>query len=85
MSKTRKSTLVADFEKLLLGLACLGVGALGYRYSYHLSRFSEQLDSIGSTTAWDEVEPAVWKELMTRIAFVFVGVFGLFWVLSGLF
>ncbi|GAA0244849.1 hypothetical protein ACFFQF_04255 [Haladaptatus pallidirubidus] len=75
---------MADSGRIFLGLASIVVGAVGYRFSYHLSRFSEQLDSVGSTTPWDEVEPAGWKVLLTQIGFVFLGVFGLFWVLSGL-
>ncbi|WP_266075844.1 hypothetical protein [Haladaptatus caseinilyticus] len=50
---------MVDFETVLFGLAGLLFGAVDYRYSYHLVRFSEQLDAIGSTRSWNEVEPAV--------------------------
>jgi uncharacterized membrane protein len=33
-----------------------------------MARFSEQLDAIGSTRRWSEVEPADWKVMLTKIS-----------------
>lgn len=74
-----------NFDMVLDGLLIAGGGALGVKYAYHIARFSEQIDSIGSKTAWDAVEPAGWKVGMTRVASAFVIVLGAVAVFAGLF
>lgn len=48
---------------LVLVFGCL----FGFRFAYELARLSEQLDAIGSTTPWDEIEPAGWKVFLYRV------------------
>ena len=67
----------------VLGVGMLAVGALGYRHAHGLSRFSEQIDAIGSTTNWDEVEPAGWKVHLYRVSFVLLAGLGGLFVLGG--
>ncbi len=76
---------MADFARILLSLAGIAVGAVGYRYAYQLSRFGEQLDAIGSTTPMEEVEPANWKVLMTQLCFIGLGAFSALMALFGVF
>ncbi|WP_191906092.1 MULTISPECIES: hypothetical protein [unclassified Haloarcula] len=67
---------------LLFGpLTAIG-GALMYRYAYGVTKFSEQLDAIGSTTRSSAVEPADWNVMLTKLAGAAGGVFGLIWFLS---
>lgn len=51
----------------LAGVALLSISIVGHQYAYQLARWSERLDSIGSTTEWDDVEPAFWKVLLYQI------------------
>ncbi|KAA9400089.1 hypothetical protein Har1130_00685 [Haloarcula sp. CBA1130] len=53
-----------------------------YRYAYGVTKFSEQLDAIGSTTRSSAVEPADWNVMLTKLAGAAGGVFGLIWFLS---
>ena len=49
-------------------------------WPYKLTRFEEQMDAIGSTRSWSEVEPADWKVLLNRalgVVFVVVGLLAL--------
>ena len=62
---------------ILLGLLVTGVGLAVAFKPYPVARFNERLDAIGSTTPWDEVEPAGWRVTLTRctgLGFVIVGV-----------
>lgn len=60
------------------GLVLFFVGALEYYYARPLADLSEQIDSIGSTTASGEVEAAAWKFRLTQIGGVVVWLFGVF-------
>lgn len=51
---------------LAMGIALIGVGAVIYRYAYAITRFSEQLDAIGSTRGVSNVEPATWNVILTK-------------------
>lgn len=65
----------------ILGLPTIGIGALVFRYAYGFARFGEQLDAIGSTTSWDEVEPAGWNVLLTKLSGLLIVGFGLYIVI----
>lgn len=67
---------MVDLGGIFAGLTVIGVGALGVYRAYWLARLSERLDSIGSRTPWEDVEPAVWKVWVTRLLFAFVGTVG---------
>ncbi|MDS0259644.1 hypothetical protein NDI56_09595 [Haloarcula sp. S1CR25-12] len=56
-------------------------GALSYRYAYQITRISEQLDAIGSTTRASEVEPAEWNVAVTKVLGAAGVVFGVGWLL----
>jgi hypothetical protein len=71
-------------EGLVMGPFLVVIGALSYYFAYPLSRFSEQLDAIGSKTRWSEVEPAEWKVWLTRVMAVGIAVAGLAWFSTGL-
>ena len=65
-------------ERTLVGLLLLVSGVSVYRYAYELARLSERLDSIGSTTAWGDVEPANWMVVLYQVAsLIAAGVGGL--------
>lgn len=64
-------------------LALIG-GPLLYYYAEGLTRFSEQLDAIGSTRPMEEVEPAGWNVMLTRIVGAVVAFAGLALVVGGL-
>jgi len=66
---------------LVLGPMLAIGGGLSYRYAYELSRISEQLDAIGSTTRASEVEPAGWNVALTKLAGAAGVVFGVGWLL----
>jgi hypothetical protein len=51
-------------------------------WPYELARVSEQLDSVGSTRRWEDVEPAGWKVTLTRVSGAAMVAVGL--VLAGL-
>jgi hypothetical protein len=51
-------------------------------WPYELARVSEQLDSVGSTRQWEDVEPAGWKVTLTRVSGAAMVAVGL--VLAGL-
>jgi hypothetical protein len=74
-----------DQPRALLGLALLVGGAVSARYAHVLARFDEQLDAIGSTRSWDEVEPATWKVTLTLFSAIIVALLGLFVLLSAIF
>lgn len=67
---------MVDLGGVFAGLTVIGVGAFGVYRAYWFARLSERLDAIGSTTAWDGVEPATWKVWATRLLFGFVGAVG---------
>ncbi|WP_436906717.1 hypothetical protein [Halosimplex marinum] len=71
------------FGSTLVGLVVVAVGAVMVRYAYGISRFSEQLDAIGSTTPAHEVEPAAWNVALTKIGGGLVIAFGLYLIVSG--
>lgn len=70
--------------QVVVGLVFLAVGGVGVKYSYRLSRFDEQLDAIGSTTSYSEVEPAAWKVVATKAVAAFVGALGAVTLIAGL-
>lgn len=74
-----------EVGKTLFGLVLLVGGVFAYRYAYELSRLSERLDSIGSTTSWDEVEPANGRVLLSQLTGVIVAGVGVLMVLGGIF
>ncbi|WP_458206659.1 hypothetical protein [Haladaptatus sp. NG-SE-30] len=74
---------MTDVVKVAVGLVGIGIGLIGYRYAYHFSWFSEQLDAIGSKTPASDVEPAEWKVLFTRISFLLLAVLGMFFAIFG--
>ncbi|WP_256297386.1 hypothetical protein [Haloarchaeobius salinus] len=57
---------MVNLNMLFWGGVVAVFGVVGYRYAYELSRFSEQLDAIGSKRAAAEVEPADWKVALER-------------------
>lgn len=61
---------------ILLGLVLLVGGTVGYRYAYELARFGERVDSIGSTTQWNEVEPAHWNVYLNKVIAVTAALIG---------
>lgn len=71
--------------EIIVGSIVLATGLLSYRYAYEITRLSERLDAIGSTTRWDEVEPAGWKVTLTRMFAVVIAFLGSSFFLSGLF
>jgi hypothetical protein len=73
-----------DQPRALLGLALLVGGVVSARSAHVLARFDEQLDAIGSTRSWDEVEPATWKVALTLFVAVIVALVGLFVLVSAL-
>ncbi|ELZ07976.1 hypothetical protein [Natrialba aegyptia] len=46
---------------IVVGTVLVGLGLLGVRHAYGITRFHEQLDAIGSTRSAGTVEPAEWK------------------------
>jgi hypothetical protein len=75
---------MVEIGALLFGLALAGIGLTGVRHARWISRLSEQIDAIGSTTTWDEVEPAAWKVSLNRVLFGFVALLGVVFVVGGL-
>ena len=73
-----------DDPRAPLGLVLLVGGAVGARYAHVLARFDEQIDSIGSTRRWDEVEPATWKVAFVLFAGVVGFLIGVFLLVSAL-
>lgn len=71
-------------EAVFLGGLFVLLGIVGFRYAYGLTRLSEQLDAIGSTTSSSDVEPAGWNVALTRIGSVVIGLIGLFFLAKGL-
>jgi len=65
--------------RIIVGLLMSIGGAIVYRYARALTRFSEQIDAIGSTTDPAEVEPAGWNVFLTKALAAFFVLFGLFW------
>lgn len=64
-----------------------GVGLLvfalpGVAAPYAVTRFGEQLDAIGSTRSWGDIEPAGWNVWVTR-AVGTVLLVGAFWLFGG--
>ncbi len=55
------------------------------RYGYQISRFSEQMDAIGSMTPASEVEPAGWKVMFTQVGSAILGAVGVLMALMSLF
>jgi hypothetical protein len=75
---------MVDAGAVVLGLLLVGIGVAGIRYAYWLSRVSERIDAIGSTTPWHEVEPAGWRVAVTRAMFAGLGLLGAGVALSAL-
>lgn len=69
---------------LVFGLILALLGAGMFRFAYGLTRFSEQLDSFGSTTPGSDVEPAGWNVALTKLFGILVSIGGVIWFLSGL-
>ncbi|WP_435333127.1 hypothetical protein [Haloarchaeobius sp. TZWWS8] len=71
-----------DIAGMFFGTLATGGGLLGYHYARPLSRFSEQLDAIGSTTDPATVEPAEWKVALNKLVSVVVALVGVFMFLA---
>lgn len=69
----------------VLAVLAVLVGGLGFRYAYRIAQIEERIDAIGSTTPWEEVEPAGWKVFLNKLLFGAAGVAGLVWLLVLLF
>lgn len=65
--------------QVFVGLLMIVGGTIGYRYARPLTRFSEQIDAIGSTTDPSEVEPAGWNVFLTKAFAALFVLFGLLW------
>ena len=65
--------------QIIVGFLMSIGGAVVYWYARALTRFSEQIDAIGSTTDPAEVEPAGWNVFLTKAFAAFFVLFGLFW------
>lgn len=59
------------------GTLYVGAGAAVARWPYRIARFSERLDSRGSTRDWSEVEPTPVVVRVARILAVLAVPFGL--------
>lgn len=67
------------------GALYVGAGAVVARWPYRIARFSERLDSRGSTRDWSEVEPSGWKVVATRavgVAVILLGALVWGWALA---
>ena len=73
-----------DDPRALLGLVLLVGGAVGARYAHVFAKFDEQIDSIGSTRRWDEVEPATWKVAFVLLSGVIGFLIGVFLLVSAI-
>jgi hypothetical protein len=62
--------------RIALGAFMLVVGLLGLRYPYKVALIEELVDSIGSTTPIDAVEPAAWKVSLTKLSAAVVAFVG---------
>ncbi|WP_336359589.1 hypothetical protein [Haladaptatus sp. ZSTT2] len=67
-----------------VGIFFLLGGFLAARWPYRFARFSERIDAIGSTTPRDQVEPAEWNVLLTRVLDIAMILVGSLAVLSSL-
>lgn len=72
-----------DGVTVLGGLISVVCGAVAAFFPRRLARLSERLDAIGSTTPWDEVEPAGWKVTVTRLLGLLLLAIGLAYVVRG--
>lgn len=61
---------------LFLGFVLLVFGGGSAYFARPLTRFSEQIDAIGSKTRASEVEPAEWNVMLTRVVGVVLAVIG---------
>ncbi|WP_323171314.1 hypothetical protein [Natrialba sp. PRR66] len=52
---------------IVVGTVLVGLGLLGVRHAYGITRFHEQLDAIGSTRSAGTVEPAEWNVTLTKL------------------
>ncbi|WP_411964893.1 hypothetical protein [Haloferax sp. YSMS24] len=59
-----------------VGVMFLAIGLPGALKPYKTAQFTERLDSIGSKTPWDEVEPAEWNVTLTRFGGIFMTALG---------
>jgi hypothetical protein len=64
--------------RLFGGVLLVVGGAVVFRYARPLTRFSEQIDAIGSTTDPEDVEPAGWNVFLTKATAVFFALLGLY-------
>ena len=60
------------------------LGSVITSFAYPLTRFNEQVDAIGSTTPAEEVEPAMWNVMLTRLLGIALAGGGVLWVLTKL-
>jgi hypothetical protein len=70
--------MVPPVARVLLGIVLVAVGVVFYRRAETVTWFFEVIDAIGSKTRADEVEPAEWNVLLTKLlgaAGVVVGLF----------
>jgi hypothetical protein len=73
-----------DSEAAFLGLLLLIFGGIGTAFPRGVARFGEQIDAIGSTTPADEVEPAEWNVVLTRISSAVLALIGVGFVVLAL-
>ena len=71
-------------QDIFFGILALVAGPLMYYYAEGLTRFSEQMDAIGSKRPMEEVEPAAWNVMLTRLIGAVIAFAGVALVVSGL-
>lgn len=54
-------------QGVIVGSVLLGLGLLGVRYAYGITRFEERLDAIGSNRRTGSIEPAEWNVTFTKV------------------
>ncbi|WP_224268237.1 hypothetical protein [Haloprofundus salinisoli] len=71
------------YARMALGGALLLVGAVSVLFPYKIALLREVVDAVGSTRRLEDVAPANWSVLLTRIGGGVVGAVGLLWLLQG--
>jgi hypothetical protein len=62
--------------RAFLGFFLVVIGVVGFRYARGITRFGEQMDSIGSKTRMSEVEAADWNVALTKIGSALAALIG---------
>lgn len=55
------------------------------KWPYKITRYGEQIDSIGSKRAWSDVEPTDWNVNLTKFFGYGLILFGMILIITGLF